>query len=94
MPLTMPEDLRWGSALQRAMPKKGPSGRSAIKAKRGRKRPKVRSGPSPGSTGSFHYLNAQKRAVRDYARTHLDLGRNWRQVRHNAPTPFSSLVLQ
>lgn len=30
------------------------------------------------NTGAFHYLNAQKRALREYARDHLHLGRNWR----------------
>jgi len=35
-----------------------------------------RGGISQG--GSFHYLNAQKRILREYAKNHLGLGVRWR----------------
>lgn len=67
------EEVEAPPPFKLAGPSKKKGGGAANKAKRTGPKP-----PSGGAQGSFHYLNVQKRLLRDYAKKDLELGARWR----------------
>lgn len=66
------------SRVRRPSPSQGQAGGSTSSSSSSSSKAAAGGGATAGESGSFHFLNAQKRLLREYAKVHLDLGTRWR----------------